>query len=429
MKRLLWIALLLLAGSGLKAQDNKLVVDADLLTRGELRIGGLALEDDDIPDNASFILERSRLGVSYEGPSLQVKLTAQHASTWGSAESSSFTVYEAWAKLHSKKGLFAQIGRQNLSYDDQRIFGSDEWSMTGLSHDALKLGYEGHGHKVHLVGAYNQNLGNMSGGNYFSGGIQPYKSMEALWYHYDVPTTGLGASVLFMNAGMQGGDKGVDEQTFYQQMAGVYVSYRPKKWSAEAAYYHQMGKDESGLPIDAWMASAKLSYDPSAHWSVYGGYDFLSGDEKFATPPKGAIGLTRHETIHGFSSLYGSHNKFYGAMDFFYVTTYVSGFTPGLQNAYIGGKWMPGQKFSLDASYHFLATATKLENADMPLGHEVELKASYRILKDCSLSVGYSYMNGTDTMVVLKRAAGTGDLHWAWLMLIINPRIFSGAWQ
>ncbi|MBQ1718764.1 MAG: hypothetical protein II031_06395, partial [Bacteroidales bacterium] len=71
MKRLLWVALLLLAGSGLKAQDYKLVVDADLLTRGELRIGGLATEDDDIADNASFILERSRLGISYERPSLQ----------------------------------------------------------------------------------------------------------------------------------------------------------------------------------------------------------------------------------------------------------------------------------------------------------------------------------------------------------------------
>ena len=255
MKRLVWVALLLIAGSGLKAQDYKLVVDADLLTRGELRIGGLATEDDDIADNASFILERSRLGISYERPSLQTKLTAQHATTWGSAQNVSFNVYEAWAKLFTKSGLFAQFGRQNLSYDDQRIFGSDEWSMTGLSHDALKLGYEGHGHKVHLVGAYNQNLANMSGGTYFTGGLQPYKSMAALWYHYDVPNTGLGASLLFMNAGMQGKDNNEVEHTFYQQIAGVYVSYCPKKWSAEAAYYHQMG---TGM-IDAWRLMMKIS--------------------------------------------------------------------------------------------------------------------------------------------------------------------------
>ena len=428
MKRLACIALLLYACSGLGAQDNKLVIDADFLTRGEMRYGGLATPDDDIPDNARFVLERTRLGIAYERPSLQAKLTAQHAGTWGGMAGGAFNVYEAWTKFYSQSGFFAQFGRQNLSYDDQRIFGSDDWSMTGLSHDALKLGYEGHGHKVHLIGAYNQNIENMGGGTYFSGGIQPYKSMEAVWYHYDVPNTGLGASLLFMNAGMQGGEKGVNEKTYFQQLAGIYVSFRPQKWSAEAAYYHQMGKDENGLPIDAWMASAKLAFNPGRHWSVYGGYDYLSGDENFATPAKGALGLTRHETIHGFSSMYGSSHKFYGAMDFFYVTTYVAGFTPGLQNAFIGGRWMPGEKFSLDASYHFLATATKLMKADKPLGHELELSASYKIFKDCLISAGYSYMNGTDTMVILKKATGQGDLHWAWLMLIIKPTIFSSRW-
>ena len=33
---------------------------------------------------------------------------------------------------------------------------------------------------------------NINGGTYFSGGIQPYKSMAALWYHYDVPAFPLG---------------------------------------------------------------------------------------------------------------------------------------------------------------------------------------------------------------------------------------------
>ena len=428
MKRLLSTTALLLLCIGLTAQENKFTVEAEFLNRGELRIGGLASEDDDIPDNAGFILERTRLRIGYENKSLAAKITAQHAGTWGSAEVNSLNVYEAWVKLNSKKGFFAQAGRQLLSYDDQRIFGADDWAMTGLFHDALKLGYEGHGHKVHLIGAYNQNLANMLGGSYFSGGIQPYKSMEALWYHYDIPHTNLGASLLFMNTGMQAGRKGVDEETYFQQLAGAFVSFRPKKWSAEAAYYHQMGQDQTGLPIDAWMASIKLALNPCRHWGLYGGYDYLSGDEGFATPPKWAFGLTRHETIHGFSSIYGSHHKFYGAMDFFYVTTYVAGFTPGLQNLYVGGKWMPGNRFSLDASFHYLATATKLNNADKPLGHEVELAASYRLLKDCSLSIGYSFMDGTDTMVVLKKAADKGHLHWGWIMLVVYPKLFSGLW-
>ena len=44
----------------------------------------------------------------------------------------------------------------------------------------------------------------------------------------------------------------------------------------------------------------------------------LSIDADFATPYQGQIGMIQHKTIKGFSSLYGSHHKFYGAMDFFY---------------------------------------------------------------------------------------------------------------
>ena len=35
--------------------------------------------------------------------------------------------------------------------------------MTGSTHDALKLGYEGFGHKVHVLGAFNQNPQNIAG--------------------------------------------------------------------------------------------------------------------------------------------------------------------------------------------------------------------------------------------------------------------------
>ena len=76
---------------------------------------------------------------------------------------------EAWVKAQFPVGLFAQLGRQRLFYDDQRIFGADDWSMTGYSHDGLKLGFERAGHKVHLFGAYNQNVDNIDeGGTRFS---------------------------------------------------------------------------------------------------------------------------------------------------------------------------------------------------------------------------------------------------------------------
>ena len=422
-------AALLLLCAGVRAQ-NGITVDASFMTRGEIRHGALPAGTEDEGDGvrsdiASFSVERTRLGFDYTGDGLEVALTAQHSGTWGSKEGGSFNVYEAWARLYSKNGFFLKVGRQNISYDDQRIFGSDDFSMTGMSHDALKVGYEGHGHKIHLLGSFNQNPENINGGTYYTGGLQPYKAMQAAWYHYDIPKTNIGVSLLFMNAGMQGGEKWVSEKTYQQQIFGSYVTFTPKKWNVEAAYYRQTGFDESSLPIDAWMSSLKVSFIPSDKFTTYSGFDWLSGDEYFATPAEGQVGMVRHDKIRGFSSIYGSHHKFYGAMDFFYVSSYYRGFTPGLKNAFAGIVWKPGKKFNADLSYHYLATATKLENARMALGYEFEFSASYAVHKDARLSVGCSYMRGTETMVILKRTSDNRQLQWVWVMLNVTPRLYS----
>ncbi len=423
----LLFAAILLPAAVIHAQDNQFSVGADLLQRGEIRLGGTAEGSTADGDLAAFLLGRSRLNLSYQWKNMiETSVTAQYSGTWGST--GALSLYEGWLKFNPGKGFFIKAGRQDLSYDDLRIFGSDDWSMTGLSHDALKIGYEGHGHKVHLFGAFNQNASNISGGTYYTGGLQPYKGMAALWYHYDFQKFPLGASLLFLNVSMQGGDKDVNEKTWHQQIVGTYLRFHPAKWNLEAAYYHQMGHAEDGLPIRAWMASGKLSFAPSPSVSLQLGYDYLSGDSKFATPAQGQIGLTRHEVIRGFNSIYGSHHKFYGAMDFFYVSTYVGGFTPGLQNAYAGIMWNPVRNLKLNAAYHFLATAAKLESADRPLGHELELSAGYNFLPNLGLSMGYSFMHGTQTMVVLKRTSEKRNLNWVWVMLRYAPRFFQTRW-
>ena len=418
-----------------RAQESTFTLDADYLSRGEIRQGGLYVTEDGDALSARFILSRTRLAADYSRSWLSARLTAQHAGTWGSEEGSDLSIFEAWAQFQFPAGFFARIGRQRLSYDDQRIFGSDDWSMTGISHDGLKMGFERAGHKIHLFGAYNQDVGNSNGGGRrLSGGIVPYKSLASAWYHFDVPKVPLGASLLYAYMGMQapedyaGEDQDDDNPVFFQHLAGAFLSWHPERWGVEAAYYHQWGTESSGLPLNAWMASGKATAKPFENWSLRAGYDYLSGDEDFATPPGGFIGLTRHETVRGFSSLYGSHHKFYGAMDFFYVSTYVNGFTPGLQNLYGGITWTPGKKLSMDASYHFLSTATSIEDASKALGHEVELSATWTIAESVSLSAGYSFMQGTETMAILKRSSNNNRLQWGWLMLQITPKFFSTQW-
>ena len=74
--------------------------------------------------------------------------------------------------LKTQNGFFARLGRQRLSYDDQRVMGADDWAMIAKTHDALKLGYEGRVHKVHLLLAFNQNDENLEAGYSFMQGTE-----------------------------------------------------------------------------------------------------------------------------------------------------------------------------------------------------------------------------------------------------------------
>lgn len=425
------MVLALLFSIGLKAQeaDNVFNLDAQLMTRGELRAGGFKADSLDSERISHFALGRYRIIADYQRSWLNVRLTPQYSGIWGQS-GAGLNLYEGWVKMQTEKGLFVKIGRQELTYDDGRIIGNDDWTMTAPTHDVLKLGYDGESHKVHLLAAYNQNAENIDNGSiYYSGGIQPYKIMQTLWYHYDTPKKMFGISLLGMNIGMQNTDQ-EHPTTYYQQLVGTYMAFRPKHWSLEGAFYYQMGKEEHGMTIDAFMASAKLNVKPSEKYNFFAGYDYLSGDKYFNVPPTGGIGLVFHDKVRGFNAIFGSHHQFYGAMDFFYLSNYVGGFTPGLQNLYFGGNIKPINGLSINAAYHYYAIATDLDYVNTKtLGHSVELSSSYAFNKIVSVSAGYTFMKGSETMELLNKVSEKRQLHWGWLMLTVSPRMFSTTWQ
>ena len=426
----LLLALVLISSASLHAQeaDNTFTVKGQIMTRGEMRLGGYRGDSLNHDPSAFFVMGRYQLDFDYKRSWLEVHLSPKNAGVWGQADGS-LSLAEAWAKIDTKSGFFVKIGRQMLQYDDGRIIGYDDWTMTAPTHDVLKIGYEGHGHKVHALVAYNQDPKNMdSGGHYYSGGIQPYKTMQTLWYHYETPKSFFGISLLGMGIGMQGVDMHSNE-FFYQMLVGSYMTLRPKPCLIETAFYYQMGKEEHGTPLDAFMGSVKVSVKPSEVYNLYAGYDYLSGDKYFAVPQGGSIGLVHHDKIRGFSPIFGIHHQFYGAMDFFYINNYVNGFTPGLQNLYAGGSVNPVKALNLNASYHFFAIATDLEDLKKPLGHEVELSATYAFANFVKLSAGYSFMRGTETMYTLQHVSENHQLHWGWVMLNINPTFFTTTWK
>lgn len=412
-----------------ETKKNDLSIDALLITRGEFRYGGIS--DEYIGDNgkkhAAFIFERVRINAEYSHKGLSLRISPQHQAIWGMSGNGQFGLYEGWVQYRSRHGLFLKVGRQELTYDDQRIIGADNWTMLASSHDVLKLGYEGNRHQVHGILAFNQNGEKISGGTFYENGSEFYKSMETLWYHFDGGKVPVGVSLLFMNIGMQQGDE-EDYTTQNQQLWGGYARYKPGPFNIELSYYRQTGHEEHGLEISAWMTAVKTDFAIDSKWKLTAGYEYLSGDTDFNVPTLNFFGLARHDVVNGFNPLFGAHHKFYGAMDFFYVQNYYGSFTPGLQNAYAGFSFTPGPKLGISLKYHYFATAAKLEGISKTLGHEIETTLSWNINDVLSMSASYTYMHGSEAMRHLRHASDQSNLSWAWLSLVAKPRFFSTKW-
>ena len=279
------------------------------------------------------------------------------------------SINEAWAKLKFGDGFFAQIGRQQLVYDDERILGGLDWHVSGNWHDALRLGYEAGEHKFHAILAFNQATAN-NRGNYYDGPM-PYKAMQTLWYHYQASKTPLGISLIVMNLGREAGEAG-NGKTKYMQTLGTDISYKPSDFDIHGAFYYQMGKNGADTKVSAWMASAKVGYKIDPVWGVNVGYDYRSVNDG------------EGDKYKAFDQLFGTHHKFYGFMDYFLRTVPL-----GLQDIQAGITAKVSKKTNLLLNYHYFSTAQKAANDKKGLGHEQD---------------------------------------WAWVTLNINPRIFSTKW-
>ena len=414
---------------------NQLSLGLEFLTHGEVCGGGLPRAAESKENRSAFLFGRARMKVDYERQGLKAHAVLQNSAVWGMKGNQALNLYEAWVQMRSRNGFFAQVGRVALSYDDERIIGTNDFATAALSHDVLRAGYEGHGHKVHAILAFNQDGKNVYYGTYYDSGSQLYKTLQTLWYHYDFSHFPLGASLLLMNIGMQAGQEGNEYNPVrveYQQMFGGYLKYHPKHFTLEGSYYRQAGQlvntEKMSKPVKAWMASVKASIQPSDKYEFLLGYDYLSGDDYVPVPYGGKLGLPQHAVEGGFTPLYGSRNQFYGMMDFFYESAYINGFTPGLQNAFVGVSGKPFGGFSCGIAYHYLAVATRLANLDRTLGHSIELEAGYKFSKDIKLVVGYTQMIGTETMARLKQEGSGNRAHWGWFSLVVSPSLFSAKW-
>ena len=172
--RLLFVSLffLMMVSSTIKAQFS---IDAEYRPRFEYRNGYRRLPDKNT-SYAMLVSQRTRLSVNYTWKILKMRVTAQDVRLWGEeklkTDNPAFGVYEAWAEIRVVDSLNVRIGRQELVYDNQRLFSNNNWNQNGQVHDLILFKYSRSGWKADLGGAFNQNKDTLWGTYYGGGAIK-----------------------------------------------------------------------------------------------------------------------------------------------------------------------------------------------------------------------------------------------------------------
>jgi len=422
----LFLALYIFCTGQLFAQQEsqeELKINFQIRPRAEIR-NGLYTPILEGQKPASFIAQRSRVGLMYaKDQRLRIGFSAQGVTTWGNdpqvqLTANDISLYEAWAQFYFSKEWSVKAGRQVLSYDDERILGALDWNNAGRKHDAALIKFGKENFKADAGLAFNQNSEKVTSTFFNSSTSQPYKSMQYLWMKSKI-SKAVSFSGLAMNLDFQ---NSIDSTMSHLQTLGGNLFYKNRKWDLSGTYYFQLqerSKNFQPSNTHAWMAAAKVDYSFNKNFSATIGSDYLTGQENQS------VSKTTF-----FNPLYGTHHKFYGFMDYFYLSSAHN--NKGLWDSYINLNVTTSQNLNMQLALHHFETAADISNyegkkASNVLGNEADLTLNYKIMTDVRLSGGYSQMFADKSMRYVKNVQPGQQMkdiqNWVWFSVNINPEI------
>ena len=166
MKKILTISLSVLCAFVHTLSAQTFTLSGEFRPRTEYAHGLKTLAAAD-QDPGFFTTQRSRLNLKYGASKMTAYLSLQDVRTWGNQsqlnenEDRAVSIHEAWIMPTIGKGAkwALKIGRQEIVYDDHRIFGNVGWAQSARSHDALLLKYSPSAKSSLDIGlAYNQDI-------------------------------------------------------------------------------------------------------------------------------------------------------------------------------------------------------------------------------------------------------------------------------
>ncbi|MDB4297285.1 alginate export family protein [Flavobacteriaceae bacterium] len=304
----------------------------------------------------------------------------------GTTTGSTFRVQEAWADLKLSETSSLKIGRQPLSYDDQRILGGLGWAQQARTHDAGVFKYKSDGYSLDLGAALNTPTSSIySEANLFS-----YREM--VFARANKKYGDLNLSALVLANTFQAGT--ANKSTLVT--AGIHADYKMDALTLTANAFIQDGERVGDTAVEgAYLASLLAKFKATEKTTFGLGYESISG---------------KTDDSAAFFPLYGTNHAFNGLIDRFYVGNHAN--AGGLNDiqASVATK-VAGMAVSL-TGHHF----TEQSQGKDDLGSELDLVVAKKFK-------GYKVVGGYSQFFEPSSVTGAKDTqNWAWVMLIIKPK-------
>jgi len=346
-------------------------------------------------------------------------VSLQDVRVWGDQpqlvidNGSSTGIHQAWAKINLHKKWATKLGRQEIAYDDQRIFGNVGWAQQARSHDAALLIFQDSSFTGQLGLAFNQSQAQLFSTEYLT--PKNYKTIQFLWLHKN--WNNLKGSLLFLNNGVQVNFSDGDFQTNFSQTIGGRLTYKKNSFKSNLAFYYQGGTNADTLDtnVNATYFSWDLSYSLKKYFTIMAGVESLSGNDQ----------LDANAENNAFNPFYGTNHKFNGLMDYFYVGNHNG--SVGLNDLFFKAIYKK-KKLTTSVAVHYFLTNESLadpqnggRSMNNRLGTEIDYTLGWKFNQETSFHLGYSQLFGTETMEALKGGNRKSTNNWIWAMVTVKP--------
>ncbi len=402
---------------------NHFTMSMEYRPRTELRYGYQQLPAD--TSVAAFLVgQRTRLSMAYDySNQLSLAFSMQDLRIWGSQNPKSLNgtvqVFEAWVEPKITPEWSVRIGRQKLSYDNQRLFAENNWRIGGNAHDAALLKYQGTNLVIHLAGAFNQSGDKAFGTDFAPSGFTNYKSLVMNYIKYSFNDH---YTITAINVADGWQDEKNVEKIHQRFTSGGRIEYQKGSFQAGAGAWYQYGHNTKGVDLAAWYLNPEARYT-MGQWQCRAGAELFSGNKPGET-----------DTDKSFSPLYGSGHRFNGSLDL--ITKFpgdVGG--AGLINPYLNITWKASKAFSIRTDIHgFWLQNDYVKNEvtyDRWIGVENDWLVNYNPNSYTSLELGFSYATVSETFEVIKKAqAGAHNTMpcFTYFALTIKPTLLNSKW-